>query len=167
MPESDLFALESARGWLMLGDAGSALAELSRISQQSRSHPEVLVVEWEIRSKLKDWKTAFEIAERLVHLVEQRAHGWILRAYAARRMPGGGLEKARELLLPALEKFPENFLIPYNLACYAAQMGRIDEAWEFLCRAIKVGGRRTVLQMANSDPDLEPVRHRLEAGEDM
>lgn len=161
LSERERCALKEARAWLVLGDAVSALSELDRISSSHRSEPDVLQVEWEIRAKLGDWNTAFLIAERLVELVPGDVHGWIVRAYAARRMKGGGIEKAWALLYPALEKFPKVFLVPYNLACYAAQFGRVDEAWQLLQRAMAVGGRSAVLQMASVDPDLAPLRRRL------
>jgi predicted Zn-dependent protease len=159
--EPDNFALKEARAWLALGDAVSALSELERLPSSNRNEPVVLRVEWEIRAKLGDWDAAFRIAERLVELLPHEVDGWIIRAYAARRMKDGGLEKAWSLLHPALEKFPKVFLIPYNLACYAAQSGHADEAWQLLQRAIAVGGQSTVLQMAKADPDLKPLWKRL------
>ncbi len=161
LSEPDNLALEEARAWLLLGDAVSALGELDRIRSSNRNSPDVLRVEWEIRAKLGDWDAAFRIAERLVALLPDEVDGWIIRAFAARRMKDGGLEKAWSLLRPALEKFPKAFLVPYNLACYAAQSGHADEAWGLLQRAMAVGGRSTVLQMAKVDPDLQPLRERL------
>lgn len=159
--EPDNSALKEARAWLALGDAVSALCELERITSSNRNEPGVLRVEWEIRAKLGDWDAAFRIAERLVELLPDEVDGWIIRAYSARRMKDGGLAKAWLLLYPAFERFPNVFLVPYNLACYAAQSGRADEAWQLLQRAIAVGGHSTVLQMAKADPDLQPLWERL------
>ncbi|MDH7502664.1 MAG: hypothetical protein QHJ82_08135 [Verrucomicrobiota bacterium] len=161
LSEQENFALEEARAWLLLDDAVSALGELDRIQSSNRNSSDVLRVEWEIRAKLGDWDAAFRIAERLVALLPDEVDGWIVRAYAARRMKDGGLKKAWSLLHPALEKFPEVFLVPYNLACYAAQFGHADEAWQLLQRAMAVGGRSTVLKMAKADPDLQPLRERI------
>lgn len=166
LPEADSYALGSARAWLVLGDASSALAELARISDSHRRHPEVLKVEWEARAKMGAWEAAFATAEELMKVLPSDAQGWILRAFAARRMHGGGLKKAEELLIPALERFPNNFLVPYNLACYAAQQGRVEDAWQLLQRAMQIGGHRTVMKMAKADPDLKPVWTRLKSGDD-
>jgi len=161
LPPPDHLALEAAQGWLMLGDAASALAELDRISAKHRSDPGVLETECEIRTHAEDWPEAFAVAERLVQAAPGQVRGWILRAYAARRMPAGGLELARSLLQPALERFPKMFLVPYNLACYAARMGQAEEAWRLLQRAMKTGERSVVLRLAIADPDLETIRARL------
>lgn len=149
----------------MLGDTASALSELGRITGAHRLDPVVLELEWEIRSKSGEWAMAFDIGERLVQAAPERVGGWVLRAYAARRMPGGGLDCAWSMLHPAAERFPRDFLIPYNLSCYAAQLGRLDEAWQWFQRATDLGGKAVVLGMARTDPDLEPIRNRLRGEE--
>jgi len=166
LPPPDYLALEAAQGWLMLGDAASALAELDRISAEHRTDPSVLETECEIWTHAEDWPAAFAVAEGLVQTAPSQVRGWILRAYAARRMPTGGLELARSLLQPALERFPEMFLVPYNLACYAARMGHAEEAWRLLQRAMESGERSAVLRLAMADPDLETIRARLGGTED-
>jgi uncharacterized protein HemY len=160
----DNLGLEAAKGWLMLGDAAAAQNELDRMAPASRLVPEALEVECEVHSARGAWRAAFVAAARLVELAPQREGGWIHRAYAARRMPGGGLETARTALLPAAVKFPRQLLIPYNLACYAAQLGRLEEAWAWLEQAMTAGRREEVRAMALRDEDLEPLWPRLQAG---
>jgi hypothetical protein len=46
--------------------------------------------------------------------------------------------------------------IPYNLACYACQLGKHEEAWEWLEDTFDLGNSKTVKLMALEDPDLEP-----------
>ena len=43
--------------------------------------------------------------------------GWIHRSYVLHEQKR--TREAWDLLLPAAKKFPEDFTIPYNLACYA------------------------------------------------
>ena len=65
--------------------------------------------------------------------------------------------EAEALLLPALEHFPTESTIPYNLACYACVLGRVEEARRLLERAIEVsgdGGDKVKLA-ALDDPDLQ------------
>ena len=65
-------------------------------------------------------------------------------------------------LRPAFEKFPKETIIPYNLACYAAQMGRLDEAWEWLHKAMAAAESvNRIKQMALADPDLQPLLERI------
>jgi hypothetical protein len=87
--------------------------------------------------------------------------GWINQSYALRRMPDGGIRMAMEALLPALQKFPREVLIPYNLACYQCQLGDLEESRKYLRLAFKIGGRRQLLALALDDPDLKPIRDDL------
>jgi len=138
---------------------------MARLTPTSRDRPEVLEFAWGLAAKLQDWLEAIRIADRLIQLAPRRAFGWIHRAYALRRSPAGGLDQAWAALRPSFDKFPRQLLIPYNLACYAAQMGRLDEAWEWLQRALALAKNPgAVRQMALADPDLEPLWPRLQPG---
>ena len=55
-----------------------------------------------------------------------------------------------------MERFPEEWLIPYNVACYLCQMERLDEARAMLEMARAKGGER-VDTMAKDDEDLAPL----------
>ena len=80
----------------------------------------------------------------------------------SRRMRGGGLEQAEKLLLAALDLYPKESVIPYNLACYAAQLGRLDEAWDWLLRAAGIEGQiEGIRDRGLTDADLEPLWEKL------
>ena len=84
------------------------------------------------------------------------------RAYAMRRVRHGGLQLAWSLLRPAFDKFPKEDIIPYNLACYAAQQGRLDAAWDWLQRAIEAcGDAKVIKQRAMADTDLQPIWEKV------
>lgn len=52
--------------------------------------------------------------------------------------------------------------MPYNLACYAAQMGRMDEAWGLFERALAAAPcGKTLLRLALADADLQPLWNRI------
>jgi len=59
--------------------------------------------------------------------------------------------------LPASEKFPEEPIIAYNLACYACQMGNMDHCRHWLQRALKLLGKDQFKKMALNDTDLQPL----------
>lgn len=162
LPYPDNFYFDAAEGWLMLGNARSALDELRRLRPETRALPTVLEMEWSAEALLQSWDAAFQVAQRLVGVAPDRPAGWIHRAYSARRMSGGSLELAWESLRPAFDQFPREEVIPYNLACYAAQLGRLDEAWEWLSRASKAAGNTTAIKSrALMDDDLRPLWKRL------
>ncbi len=62
-------------------------------------------------------------------------------ACALRRDPDGGLQAPWDALFPAMEKFPDEAIIPYNLACYACQMDKPDKARILFARALAVGDK--------------------------
>lgn len=146
----------------MLGDTRGAREELAKLSPAARSEADVIELEWAVCARGEDWVAAFALAERMVEAMPCRPFGWVHRAYAARRMPGGGLARAWALLHPAAEKFPKEYIIPYNLACYAAQSGRLEEAWDWLVRARNTSGSpEKVVAMAMADDDLRPLWSRI------
>ncbi len=54
--------------------------------------------------------------------------GWIHRSFGLHEL--GRTSEAEQLLLPAATKFPNEPIIPYNLACYACRLGNIEVARE-------------------------------------
>lgn len=149
--------VNAAIGWLELGNPAEARAELAHLDPARQTHPDVLEVRWALAAEEENWAEGLEIAGELVQVAPGRASGWLHRAYALRRVPEGGLQQAREALLPAFKEFPEEATIPYNLACYACQLNELQEAREWLKRAVTAGGRERVKQMGLADPDLAPL----------
>ncbi len=154
----DLHRLRAAVGWLELGSPQDALLELDGLDRSACGHEDVLETRWQVLAGLKRWVEAVGVAGALKIAVPERAAGWLQYSYALRRAPGGGLQRAFDALRPAVEKFPEEPTIPYNLACYACQMQREKaETLSWLERAMEVRGTRAILEMALQDADLEPL----------
>lgn len=159
----DTFYLSAAIGWLELGNLKEAEAEWAKINPAQQNRAEVLEVRWQILASANQWAEALKIARQLIGLKPDKASHWIHQAYALRRVTGGGLQAAFDALLPALEKFPKEPIIPYNLACYLAQLGQLDPAWQWLKRAMAMAKPAAVKRMALADPDLAPLWVRLRA----
>jgi Flp pilus assembly protein TadD len=153
----DLHHVRAASGWLELDCPADALQELEQLSPEARGHPEVLELRWLIHAARKDWAAALAVARELVEIAPDRCSGWLHRAYALRRAPGGGLQQAWEALQPAFERFPKETLIPYNLACYACQLGQLDDSRRWLQRAFEAGEKDAVIRLALQDEDLRPL----------
>jgi predicted Zn-dependent protease len=163
LPPPDSHHLLAAIGWLELGNHGEAFDELQKLAMEYHDHPDVLEVRWDIYHRARNWNLALEVARELVRRAPERLNGWIHQAYSLRRAEGGGLQAAWEALHPALQRFPGEPIIPYNLACYLAKQNRLDEAWEWLQRAVATAGSVTpIRKLAQDDPDLEAFWYRLE-----
>ena len=158
----DVHHLAAAIGWLELGNPAEAGEEIAKISPANLEHPDVLETRWQICATLKSWEAALEVAEQLMSKFPERDSAWLHRAYALRRVKGGSLQKAWDALRPAHDKFPGSPLISFNLACYAAQLGRRGEAWEWLHKAMEAAKDvNTIKQMALADEDLKGLWDRL------
>jgi tetratricopeptide (TPR) repeat protein len=138
-----------------LGNAGEAGRELDRVSSRQRSHPDVLELRWSVCAAERDWAGALAAAEQLVALAPERLSGWIHRSFSLHELRR--TREARDQLLPAAARFPKEGTIPYNLACYDCQLGRLAAAREWLALALAMGPREDVLALARKDADLKPI----------
>jgi tetratricopeptide (TPR) repeat protein len=153
-PPHDQRFLNAAEGWLGLGDYLAANEELEQIAPEFRADPRVLEVRLQIYWAAKKWEACVEIAGALVRLKPDREYGWIGRSFALHELKR--TEEAYDLLLPAKDEFPTSWTIPYNLACYCAQLNRLDEAQNWFRKAMAIN-EQIVKQEAVDDPDLKPL----------
>jgi len=149
-------------GWIELGNCGEAKLELSKVSPALAEHPDVLEVRWMILSTERNWTAALDVAQTMVRIDPDRPYGWLHQAYALRRIPNGSVQAAWEALHPTADRFPGEPTIPYNLACYACQMGQPDEARQWLLRACRAGEKQKVKEMALADTDLETLWREIQ-----
>jgi tetratricopeptide (TPR) repeat protein len=159
MELSDQRHLEAAQGWLGLGNWREANEELEHISPRMRAHPDVLDIRWSVYAAARKWDVALDIAATLVRSVPERLEGWTHRSFCLHELKR--TKEAREHLLPAVNKFPDEYVIRYNLACYACQLGDLKEAFQWLEKAIDIASKDDIRQMALDDPDLEPLWNEI------
>lgn len=153
----DTHYLTAAIGWLELGNLAEAKAEFDQLSPEGQNHPDALEVRWLMCADAQRWEEGLQVARTLLQLAPERSSGWLHQAYALRRVPDGSVKKAWEALLPAFDKFPSVAIISYNLSCYACQMSQLEAARVWLKRALVIGGKERVKEMALADTDLEPM----------
>jgi tetratricopeptide (TPR) repeat protein len=151
----DSHHLAAAQGWLELGNHLEAFEELECITPQLRAHPHVLKLRWEIYAKARHWFAAMNVAAALVRLLPDEVDGWIHRSFALHELKRTA--EARDLLLPAVAKFPKEASIPYNLACYETQLGNSAQGKEWLEKAFALDATKELKLQFLSDPDLEPL----------
>lgn len=150
----DTHHLQAAIGWLELENANESFLELDKISNANQQHPDVLELRWQTHAKKREWPHALDVSSLLVRQAPGRPSGWIHRSFALHEMDK--TEEAHDLLLPALAIFKENWIIPFNVACYLCQMDKKQEALEKLKLAIERGGDEA-MNTALKDPDLAPL----------
>ena len=153
--------VSAALGWLELGNLAEAGAELDQLPVEWRGCPEALFVRWEIQAKRKDWVESLETARALASAVPQEPDGWVKQSYSLHELKR--TSEAWGKLLEVEDKFSRVSIIPYNLACYACQLGDQPEALRRLAVAIRIGGKEQITTMALKDADLRPLWERIRA----
>jgi len=142
------------------GDA--SVAPLEQVQLAKDDAPERLEARWHQCANAKDWDACLDVAKAITRAIPNSPFSWIRYGYASRQARRGDPHEAFEALLPIAQKFPEHPAIAYNLACYACQIGRLDEAREWLRQATEKGDPEQVKRMALDDRDLEPLRTSVE-----
>ena len=71
--------------------------------------------------------------------------------------PRAKAQEARDNLLRVVDKFPTSPIMRYNLACYECQLGRLEQAKQWLEKAFALGDAKQMKLAALDDPDLEPL----------
>jgi len=160
---ADIRRVNAAVGWLGLGSPAEARAELDAIAPAQQSHPAVLEARWLLYVHEKNWQGALAVAELELRAAPGQSAGWLHRAYALRRVEGGGLTQAWKALLPAAEMFPAEPVIAYNLSCYACQLNELETSRSWLKRAAEVGGKESIKKLALADDDLKPLWPEIES----
>lgn len=156
LEQADRVHLNAAEGWFGLGDLVSASDELEKITPAFRAHPAVLLMRCKIYQAAKKWGYLIEISQTLIEQLPKLADAWIHRSYALHEL--NQTREAFDLLLPAAKKFPKLPVIPYNLACYACQLGKLEDAMKQIEQAIDLADKKNDIRLdALEDPDLEPL----------
>jgi Flp pilus assembly protein TadD len=157
--------LDAATGWLMLGNLVESRIEFQQVHPSLSEHPLVLDFEWRLLAQEERWSDAVVAGERLLRVNPDDVNAWVHRSYALHELRR--TREALDQLLPAVEHFPKELIIPYNLACYTCQLGDLAAARRWLDRALAFSENAQQklhrLQSAVEDPDLQPLWPELKA----
>ena len=143
--------LEYASGYIGLGMHQDAAAELGLIERNSS---EVLRHWVMLYHETKEWVALIKVAEALAGTDPDEEQGWVSWAYALRELDR--VKEAQEVLLKAEVLHGKSCaVLHYNLACYACQLGDMEEAIRRLSTACKM--HTDFKASALDDPDLQPM----------
>lgn len=150
-------------GWMELGNPREALNELAQISPANAQNPQVLELKWQIYARLESWDFSLPVAQTFCTVAPALEQGWLHQAVSLYRL--NRTEEAWNLLLPMAQKFPRSWVIPYDLACYACQLGRLDEGRVWLQKAFLLGEPKEIKILALADPDLKVLWPEIESSQ--
>jgi tetratricopeptide (TPR) repeat protein len=157
LSKKDQHHLQASVGYTQLGMNQEALAELDQVSSTERISTEVLALELAILHQSCQWIQALKVAEQILLLDAGNPDWHIAAAYASRRSES--LTQAEIILSHALQLFPDNALVHYNLGCYAAQLGEIERSCDLVREAFRLDPK--FKKISKTDPDLDPIREEL------
>lgn len=146
--------LLAAEGYLELGMPEEALGEFASLPPEAKTGLEGLSLLMEIHRSEEDWEAMESVAARLWHADSEHVERWIDWAVALRQ--SDSIASARVLLLEAVERFPDEALVHFHLACCECQLGNLPRAHWHLMESKKRCRLCRVLALTD-DGDLEPV----------
>ena len=158
LPTEQAWHMRKADGYADLKMWDAARRELDAVGEAFRSVRSYTELRLRVAMGSKVWSAAVEIATVLRDTHPEEAGYWIQLAYATRRATS--IAAAREVLREARQQFPEEPIIPYNLACYECQMGDTEGALTYLKEAEKI--EPGCHYLAKEDDDLKPLWDELE-----
>ena len=159
LDQADRFQVEAAEGWLMLGNPLEAHEELEKITGEPAYHPMVLSMRWQVYAAAGWWEAAYVVSKALCELGPDSPAAWICQANTLRHYKG--LVEAWSVLLNVVHKFKDDAVIRYNLACYTAQMGLLEESCGWLVQAFELEESTQLKVAAIYDPDLQPLWDKI------
>lgn len=146
-------ALLAAQGYLDLDMPNDALAELDRLSPGDLDREDVLQMRLFVLMRMRSWPAALEVCEKMRRLFPESSSGFIHGAFCLHEL--GRTAEAKKLLIggpPILAKDPTFF---YNLGCYDAVLGNLEEAVAAIRTSFEMDDK--FRDIAKYDPDLKSV----------
>lgn len=130
-----------------------ALAELGRIPDAGRSHPEVDQMRIHILMRSHRWQEALDACESLRANHPESTLGYIHGAFCLHEL--GRTSEAMKLLMDGPASLLRDPVYFYNLGCYHAVLGRREEAENYLRMSFNMDEK--FREIARHDPDLAGV----------
>ena len=150
-------ALLAAQGYFELGMLEDAVAELESLPVSMRERMEVLQMRLFIHMRARRWDDALEISHVLCRVSPEETLGFIHAAFCLHEL--GRTSEAKALLLAGPSALLDEATYHYNLGCYDAALGNIEDAQAHLRASFKLD--RKFREFAKTDPDLKTVWNSL------
>jgi tetratricopeptide (TPR) repeat protein len=151
----DQLHLKAAESWLQFGNWQEATEALQLLPQESHAHPDVLELHLKIYTETSRWGKVVEVARTMTQMWPENEWGYFHLAFALHQLKRTA--EAYQTAIQVVNVFPANYLMRYNLACYACRLGRFTEALMWLEDAFDRAGGAELRAMAAGDADLRPL----------
>ena len=143
----------AAQGYSELGLPELALDELDLLPDELRQSAIGVESRLSVLMQARRWKPALNVGRELCRLAPNKTAGYIHTAFCLHEL--GKSREALEVLNsgPAALKAEPSY--HYNLACYEAALGNIEQARAHL--NVSFAMDKSLKEYARTDPDLKPL----------
>jgi Flp pilus assembly protein TadD len=145
--------LEAIIGYYNLELFEEALQEMGSLPRDVRTRPELRAMETAILIRQKHWSRALELSRRLCVELPDQPSPWLDTSYCLHEL--GRTREARDHLIGGPDCLKIHPVYYYNMACYEAQIGNLEQARAYLDQACEMDEEFT--RIAADDPDLQPI----------
>jgi Flp pilus assembly protein TadD len=146
--------LLAASGYAELDMTRESMTELNAISEQYQDRAEVLQIRLHNLMRHKRWPQALHVSRKLCRIAPECCTGFLHASFCLHEL--GKTAEAKKLLLkgpPLLLKEPIYY---YNMGCYEALLGNVDDAQLHLKTSFEMDS--AFREMAKKDPDLKALK---------
>lgn len=150
-------SLLAAQGYIELEMPDEALREIDALSPEDRAREEVLQMRLFVFMRSRRWDDALDVCARLRRDSPDCSTGYIHGAFCLHEM--GRTLEAKQLLLTGPSCLLREPTYHYNLGCYDAVLGNLDEASHHLETSFQLD--KKFRELAKYDPDLKAVKDLL------
>jgi tetratricopeptide (TPR) repeat protein len=145
--------LLAAQGYIELDMSDEALRELDSLPPQGQAKREVLQVRLFILMRSRRWRDAMDVCIRLREADPEQTTGYIHGAFCLHEL--GQTREAKDLLLSGPAGLLGEATYYYNMGCYDAVLGNLEEAQHAIEISFKMDDK--FREIAKYDPDLKEV----------
>jgi predicted Zn-dependent protease len=145
--------LLAAQGYIELDMPEAALSELDELPTEDQNRREVLQVRLFIYMRARQWREAMKVCDHLREADPEQTTGYIHGAFCLHEL--GQTRAAKDLLLSGPASLLREATYYYNLGCYDAVLGNLQDAQHALEISFKMDDK--FREIAKYDPDLKEV----------
>jgi len=146
-----------AEGYSELGMHDDALARLDELTEEEQDRVETLRMRIDIFMRKQEWQAALRFSLRMCELHSSESYGYIHTAFCLYEL--GRTLEAKQTLLDGPAKLLDEPVYYYNLTCYDATLGNLDQAKAYLRASFRLD--KSLRELAKKDPDLVKIRDDL------
>lgn len=149
--------IAAAQGYIVLGLFTEARQEIDALPPDATRRTDVMELRVLCSMGEQDWETALKDALWLCAAEKNEPGGFIHAAYCMHEL--GRTSEALNFLRDGPPSLRKKAVFFYNLGCYSARLGHVEDALNFLERAFAKDP--ALRSSARKDPDLASLREQL------